>query len=155
MSGFTRLSNIVAVCVLGLALAACASGPLYSEMQGKIPNLAAYAGRIYIYRTGIIGAGVQPAVEINGLAVGSTKPEGFFYVDRPPGNYTITASIDVDRPLSLTLDAGQTRYVRLDVGFGWVVPSVHLELVPDAEGEKDISALHYTGQIGSAALQQP
>lgn len=146
MSHFRWIVKAVTVCVLGLTLAACAGGPKYSEMQNTIPNLPANNGRIYIYRTAVAGFAVQPDVKINGDVVGSAKPDGFFYVDYPPGNYTITTSTEVSRSLTLTLDSGQTRYVKLDISMGFFVGHVYPELVDDATGEKDIASLHYAAK---------
>lgn len=143
MSCLKWIAKAVTVCVFGLVLAACASGPKYSEMQSAIPNLTANTGRIYIYRTTAVGFAVQPDVKINGEVVGSAAPDGFFYVDRPPGNYTITTSTEVSRSLTLTLDSGQTRYVKLDISMGFFVGHVYPELVDDATGDKDIASLHY------------
>jgi hypothetical protein len=146
MGLFKRIAKSGAFFACCLTLAACASGPSFSEMSSKIPNLAADGGRIYIYRTTVLGAAVQPSVKVNGDVVGSAVPQGFFYVDRPPGSYKITTSTEVDRDLSLTLEAAQTRYVRLGISIGFFVGHVYPELVDNAEGQSDVSTLHYTGQ---------
>jgi len=146
MSCFKWVAKVFTVCVFGLALAACAGGPKYSEMQSTIPNLSANTGRIYIYRTAVVGFAIQPDVKINGEVVGSAAPDGFFYVDRPPGNYTITTSTEVSRSLTLTLASGQTRYVKLDISMGFFAGHVYPELVDDATGEKDIASLHYAAK---------
>jgi uncharacterized protein (DUF2141 family) len=140
-----RVSVVLAV-TSALALGACASGPTYSEMQTSIPSLAADKGRILIYRTTVAGFAIQPDVRVNGEVVGSAAPQGFFYVDRPAGSYTIAATTEVERSLSLTLAAGQTRYVRLAISIGLLAGHVSPELVDDAEGAKDISTLHYAGK---------
>lgn len=142
----TRSLFVVVTAIMALALGACASGPTYSSMQGSIPSLAADKGRIFIYRTAVIGAAVQPDVRVNGEVVGSAVPQGFFYVDRPAGNYTITTATEVERSLSVTLAQGQMRYVRLAISLGLFAGHVSPELVDDAEGAKDISDLHYTGK---------
>lgn len=149
MNHFIWVAKAVTVCVLGFTLAACAGGPKYSEMQNTIPNLAANTGRIYIYRTAVVGFAIQPDVKIDGEVVGSAKPDGFFYVDRPPGDYTITTSTEVKRSLTLTLASGQTRYVRLDISMGFFAGHVSPELVDDATGEKDVASLHYAGKTNS------
>ena len=134
-----------ALCLVSLCLIGCAGGPRYDEVSARIPPLAAGNGRIYIYRTAVVGAAVQPSVKINDEVVGSAKPKGFFYVDRPVGEYKITTSTEVERILSLSLEEGQTRYVRLGISIGFFIGHVYPELVDNARGEKDVSALHYTG----------
>lgn len=54
-------------------------------------------------------------------------------------------STEVDRSLSLTLEAGQTRYVRLGISFGFFVGHVYPELVDTSVGEEEIKELSYTG----------
>src|SRR5262249_29863447 len=145
-----RRAGLVAL-FLSLALGACASGPTYSEMQTSIPALAPDLGRIYVYRATVVGAAVQPSVLVNGTVAGNAKPLGFFYVDGPAGDYTISATTEVTRTLTLGLVAGQTRYVRLAMSLGFFVGHVSPELVDDARGAADISTLHYTGGITLSA----
>jgi hypothetical protein len=97
------------------------------------------AGRIYFYRTAVMGAAIQPDVKVNGQAVGSAKPQGFFYIDRPAGEYKIETSTEVTRTLSLVLEKGQARYVRLNISLGFFAGHVFPELVEDAVGTKEIA----------------
>jgi len=55
-------------------------------------------------------------------------------------------SIEVDRKLSLTLDKGQTRFVRLNISMGFFAGHVYPELVDQAIGEKEIQECRYTGK---------
>lgn len=130
---------------LVLLLTACASGPKYSEVASGFPALDPEQGRIYIYRPSSFGAAVRPNVTLNGAVVGEAISYGFFYVDRAPGDYTLMTSTEVDRSLSLTLQAGQTRYVRLGISFGFVVGHVYPELVDNTVGAEEIRKLSYTG----------
>jgi hypothetical protein len=114
-------------------------------MQSSLPALTSDNGRIFVYRSTVLGAAIQPSVKINGDVVGSAVPQGFFYVDRPPGDYEITTITEVTRTLSLHLDAGQTRYVRLGISMGFFVGHVYPELVDDAVGAAEIQELHYIG----------
>jgi hypothetical protein len=123
----------------------CATGPKYSQVKASFPALAPENGRIYFYRVTSLGAAVQPVVKINGEVIGTAKPSGFFYVDRPPGNYKVETSTEVKRQLSLELDKNQTRYVRLNISIGFFVGHVYPELVEDVIGEKEISDCSYTG----------
>ncbi|MCZ6849603.1 MAG: hypothetical protein O7F75_12250, partial [Alphaproteobacteria bacterium] len=72
--------------------------------------------------------------------------EGFVYADRPPGNYEIMTSTEVSRKLSFTLKKGQTRYVRLNVSFGFFVGHVYPELVEPQVGRDEIKGTRYTGK---------
>lgn len=132
--------------VIFMLLGCATSGPKFKELSPTISNLSQDSGRVYIYRTTSLGAAVQPNVKINGEVIGTAVPWGFFYVDRAPGNYEIMTSTEVDRKLSLTLDKGETRYVRLNISIGFLVGHVYPELVENEIGLKEIEECRYTGQ---------
>jgi hypothetical protein len=139
----TRRLAIVAMAAL---LAACASGPKHAEIQSSIPSVKAGEGRLYVYReSSMLGAAIQPSVLVNGKVVGQSKPGGFFFVDLPPGPVEVSTSTEVEKKLSLTLDAGQTRYVRTVIGFGLLVGRVYPELVDNAAGAKAVADTSYIG----------
>jgi hypothetical protein len=131
-----------------LLLAACASsGPTFSQANASVAPLAANNGRIYIYReSSMVGSAVQPSVKLDGVRVGDSIPGGYFYIDRPAGSYKISTSTEVERDLTLTLDAGQIRYVRTDISMGFLAGHVSPVLVEPAVAEKEIKDCHYTGQ---------
>ena len=131
--------------VLTLILGACASGPKFSEMQSSLPALAADQGRIFFYRTAVLGAAVQPSVKLNGEVVGSAVPNGFFFVDRSPGDYTVSTTTEVERSAMLGVHAGETQYVRLNIGMGFLVGRVSPELVHPEIGAEEVSKLSYAG----------
>lgn len=135
-----------------LLLAACASGPTYNDVAASIPTLDANLGRIYFLRSAsVLGAAIQPEIRLNGQAVGRSTPGGFFYVDEPPGAYTVVTTTEVERKISFDLTAGQTRYVRTAVGFGVLVGHVTPSLVWPDSAEAEIQDLHYTGNSIPAA----
>ena len=39
-----------------------------------------------------MGAAVQPDIKLNGEKVKTAKPHGFYFMDRDPGNYEVTAA---------------------------------------------------------------
>ncbi|HVM81812.1 MAG TPA: DUF2846 domain-containing protein [Stellaceae bacterium] len=143
MMSIARAAKTILAGLCLMLLAACASGPKFSEVQEKLAARPADSGRIYVYRTAIIGAAVQPAVKLNGEVIGSAVPQGFFYVDRPAGTYEVSTATEVTRNLSLTLEPGQTRYVRLGISIGFVVGHVYPELVDDTVGSAEIQQCHY------------
>jgi len=140
-----RAGTVVAI-VASVLLAACAtSGPKFSEMTASMSPAKPDMGRIYFYRTTVLGAAVQPSVRLNGEVIGKAVPNGFFYVDSPPGNYQVATETEVERKLTFTLEAGQVRYVRLNISMGFFVGHVYGELVDQAKGQKEIADLHFTG----------
>ena len=94
-------------------LAGCATEPASRRAQTPGPALAQDRGRIYFYRTSRTGTQVLPAVELNGLVVGASKPRSFFFVDRPPGRYIVEVA-GAASECALTLESGQKCYVRVD-----------------------------------------
>ncbi len=144
MKPITRRLAVVACAAL---LTACASGPKHAEVQASIPALKATEGRLYIYRSSsMLGAAIQPSVVVNGKVAGESKPGGFFFVDLAPGTVEVSTSTEVEKKLTLTLEAGQTRYVRTTVGFGLMVGRVYPELVDSAVGAKEIAETSYIGK---------
>ncbi|NIK87225.1 hypothetical protein FHS83_000543 [Rhizomicrobium palustre] len=118
-------------------------------MQSKLPAVAADAGRIFFYRpTAFLGAGsaVQPLVRIDGVEVGRSVPNGFFYVDHAPGALKIATSTEVTEETTLKLGAGETRYVRTDISMGLLVGRITPSVIDPDQALKDIQDLHYTGK---------
>jgi hypothetical protein len=135
----TRLIRLLFILSAFVLISGCAStGPKYSELAPTISKIPPDTGRLYIYRTTVLGAAVQPEIKLNGEVIGKAVPRGFVYVDKAPGTYEIITSTEVDRKLSLTLDKGQVRYVRLDISMGFFVGHVYPELVDSDVGEKEI-----------------
>ncbi|NTU42198.1 MAG: DUF2846 domain-containing protein [Nitrospirales bacterium] len=140
------LLKFVAVFIVSLSLWGCAtSGPKYSELLPTISTAPPDTGRIYIYRTAVFGFAVQPDVTLNGEVIGQAVPHGFFYVDKKAGTYEILTSTEVDRKLSLLLESGQTRYVRLNIAMGFFVGHVYPELIDPKIAEEEIQDCHYIG----------
>jgi hypothetical protein len=77
-------------------------------------------------------------VKLNGEKVGSAVPQGFFYVDRPAGDYEFTTTTELKKSLTFHLDAGQTRYVKLSISMGFMVGHVYPELVENTVGASEI-----------------
>jgi len=130
--------------LVALVITSCASGPKFKDYQSSISTLDSNHGRIFVYRNSAFGAAVQPYVKLNGEKIGEAIAQGFFYVDRPAGEYEIMTSTEVDRKLSFILERGQTRYVRLGISIGFFVGHVYPELVDMEVGEKEILDCKFT-----------
>ena len=140
---YIKTAFIVAAVAL---LSACAGGPKYAEVASAIPAQKSGEGRIYFYReSSMVGAAIQPDIQLNGAKVGESVPGGFFFVDQKPGSMKVATSTEVEKQLTFTLDPGQVRYVKTVIGFGLVAGRVYPELVDPATGRKDIESLSYTG----------
>ena len=137
-----RLFLVLAVA----AIAGCASGPKFSEMQSSMPTLKAGQGRIYVYRDSTFGAAMVPAVFVNDKEVGRSMANSFFYVDRDPGEYRISATTEVERSVSLALAAGETKYVKVSIGFGLFAGRPNFELANEAAAKTALQSLSYSGK---------
>ncbi|MBB6582011.1 DUF2846 domain-containing protein [Ralstonia solanacearum] len=127
-----------------VTVAGCASGPSYREMAGSIPTLSPQNGRVYFFRSSsMVGAAMQPDIKLNGQTVGESTPGGFFYVDRPAGRYTVSTATETEKTLSLSLDAGETKYVRTSVSVGLLAGRVVPTLEDAAVAQKAIEGLSY------------
>ena len=137
--------RLFACCLVALTLSACASGMKFIEMNPSTMPKDQDSGRIFFYRTTVLGAALRPDINLNGTKVGDAIAQGFFYVDRPPGNYEVVTSTEVDRKVTFVLEKGQTRFVKFSVSMGFFVGHVYGELVDSAEGLEDIKECKYTG----------
>jgi hypothetical protein len=141
--------TLLLACTTTLLVAGCASGPQYREMAASIPTLASDQGRVYFFReSSIFGATLQPDIKLNGQVVGRSTPGGFFYVDEPAGDYTAATRTEVERTVSFSLHAGETRYVRTTVGMGILIGHVTPTLEDGESATKTIADLKYTGPAG-------
>lgn len=137
--------GLFACCLFALMLSACASGVKFTEMNPSTMPIDQDSGRIFFYRTTVLGAALHPDIRLNGTKVGDSVPQGFFYVDRPPGNYEVVTSTEVDRKVTFVLEKGQTRFVKFSVSMGFFVGHVYGELVDSAVGLEEIKECKYTG----------
>ena len=123
----------------------CASGVKYADYENLIPALDTQQSRLYIYRVSAFGAAIQPEVRIDNFAVCKAVPEGFIFKDVRPGSHKVQCSTEVSRALSLTLKPGQTKYVRLDVSFGFIVGHISPKLIEEEVALKELKKCKYIG----------
>jgi Protein of unknown function (DUF2846) len=135
---------LLALCVA--TITGCASGPKFSEMQSKIPALKPTEGRIYVYRDSLFGAAITPAVYANGQEVGRSMANSFFYIDRPAGEYKISATTEVERSLSLALAPGESKFVKVTISMGLLAGRPNFELVNEAGARAALPSLSYSGK---------
>lgn len=136
---------VLAAALVGTAaLTGCATGPKFAEMSKTIPTLKAGEGRVYFFRSdSMLGAAIQPDIRLNKEVVGSSKPGGFFYVDRPAGSFSAATTTETEKTLSFTLDAGETKYVRSAPHFGVLVGRIVLELEDPAKAQAEVEKLSF------------
>jgi len=146
-----RVEKFIPLLVLfAFALSGCATtGAKYSEMKTSLTSVPADVGRIYFYRLArFFGSGIRPPVMLNGEMIGAAIPNGFFYVDRPSGNYEVSlptrfGRAKVEKTMNFILDKGQTRYVRMNMSIDLLIYMVIPELVDKDVAESEMDSLRY------------
>ena len=85
-------------------------------------------GRIFFFREKrFVGSGMETPIRVNGEVVGNAMTGGYFYVDRPPGTYLIACDKrrkDEKNEISITLNAGETKYIRTSFKDWQVFPAI-------------------------------
>jgi hypothetical protein len=140
---FYLLGGLLAICAV---LGGCASGPKLNSVQDTIPKLPDDRGRVYFYRTQVLGFAIQPSINLNGQKVGSCVPNGVSIADMAPGSYVATAATEVEHKVSFSLDKGEEKFIRCEISMGLFVGHANLELVDPATGRGEIQDLSFTGQ---------
>ncbi|BAV33080.1 hypothetical protein SCL_0760 [Sulfuricaulis limicola] len=142
-----RAVNITIAAIVFILLTGCAAtGPLYSDISASIPPVSANKGRIYFYRSDtMFGAAITSDISLNGKVVGKSERASVFYVDQAPGNCVVSTSTEVEKQLTFTLAANETRYVHTSVSMGVLVGRINAKLVNATEAKSEIAGLHYIG----------
>jgi hypothetical protein len=146
----------IAAIGLVMLLTGCASGVKYNDMKESITAIQPGQGRIYFMRSGsMMGAALQPNINLDSKPIGVSKPGGFFYVDAAPGSHDVATSTEVTNHLTFVLAPGETKYVKTSVGFGLVVGHIVPELINADEAKEMLPDLSYlTGDQNKPAPQQ-
>ncbi|MGD0145059.1 MAG: DUF2846 domain-containing protein [Rhizomicrobium sp.] len=143
---FRILAIAVAICALVPLNAAYARGPSFGFHQEDEPAVRKDLARIYFYRPrSMFGGTVQPYVLVDGYNVGVSRTGGYFYYDVAPGTHVVNAPTEVDEPISVTVTAGQTIFVRFHADFGVVEGHMIPELVTTEQGQSEIRACDFDG----------
>jgi len=151
IKSFSLIGSVVLTAAL---MTGCASGPKYAEVAKSIPTLQADQGRVYFFRSAsMFGAAIQPDIRLNNEVVGTSQPGGFFYLDRPAGQYVAATSTETEKTLSFVLDAGETKYVRTSPSFGVIAGRMVPTLETPEAAQKELPELSYTGKPAAAAAK--
>lgn len=143
MQIFRLLVIAVAMFLTGCA----ATGPRYAEVEASFPTLRSGYGRLVVYRPGGLGGAVQPDIKLNGEVIGKSQPQGFFFVDRTAGRYTVSARTEIETTLDAELVEGNTTYVQTSITMGLFVGHPRLTLQSESTAIQQLPHLAYTGAI--------
>lgn len=146
--------RVLSLVLAGAMFSGCAGGPKFGEVRAQLPQLAQSKGRIFFYRDrSPFGSAMQPQIVLNDEVVGKSQPGGFFIVDRPAGDYSVTCSTEVTKKLTFTLAANEKKYIRTRVNLGVLVGHVEPSLESEEEAIKTLEATSYTGDALSGAAK--
>ena len=145
-----------ALVLAGAFLAGCASGPKFSEVSSSILPIPAAEGRIYFFRSSsMMGAALQPDIRLDGEVVGSSKPGGFFYVDRPAGSHTAATATEIEKTLTFDLAVGETKYLRTSPSFGVLMGHISFDIEDPQKAMAEIRTLSLTGTVVTGSSVPP
>jgi hypothetical protein len=140
------VKSVLTLLAIVLITGCAATGPRLSEISASIPPVPADKGRVYFFRgTTVLGAAITSDIRLNDRVVGVSQRSSFFYVDEAPGNCTVSTATEVERQLTFTLAAGETKYVRTSVSMGVLVGRVNSILESPNIAIAEIANLSYTG----------
>ena len=149
------MRNLIRVlcCAAALSLL-CAAGNAVA--QTALPPLNPSLGRVVIYRPWHYAGGASGSmIALNGKLVGICRAGKYFYVDTPPGTYymgtyyvSLGAMVKAGEQ-TLAVHAGQTDYVKLNVGFAYSI-----DMVPANKATSDLASVHYDPSAGSEDAAQ-
>lgn len=142
-----RIFRLLVIAVAIFLTGCAATGPRYAEVEASFPTLRSGYGRLVVYRSGGLGPAVQPDIKLNGEVIGKSQPQGFFFVDRAAGRYTVSARTEVETTLDAELVEGDTTYVQTSITMGLFVGHPRLTLQSESTAVQQLPQLAYTGGI--------
>lgn len=142
----SRLGGYAFVVVCMSVIAGCATGKTIQETKETTAPIPEGMGRIVVYRTGLLGAAIQPGISIDGTKTGSCQPNGAFLADVAPGDHVVSAKTEVMRETLVHVTAGESSYIRCSIGMGFIVGQPQLEVVSPGTGKLESEKLALTGK---------
>ena len=133
---------IILMAVVFLFLTGCASAPKAPAEEDQSrkafnPPPEDKAG-LYVYRNSLFGSILKKSIYLNGVLLGKTAPNTYFYKEITPGNHTLSTEAEFGRnDLQLVTQAGRNYYVKLGKKFGGLV-GTNLIIVDEEEGMEGV-----------------
>jgi hypothetical protein len=118
--------SLALVAVAGALLTGCGSVKLADPARGNelkqfAPNKA--VGQVYVCRNStFFGAGVKPAIEIDGKPIGNVGRSNFAYAELAPGEHIVVAkTLEHDSKMPFTIAAGEQKFFQTWISMGVIV----------------------------------
>lgn len=118
--------SLALVAVTATVLSACGTVRLADPARGeqlKQFTPSPSAGQVYVCRNStFFGAGVKPAIEVDGKIIGNVGRNNFAYIELPPGEHVVVAkTLEHDSKMPFTIAAGQQKFFQTWISMGIVV----------------------------------
>jgi len=127
---------ILAASVLAISGCAATLGPQF-EAVTAVPSGKAL---VYIYRTPkFAGGGVSYEIHHGDKIITRLSSGGYYPYITDPGEVEIWAKTESRASVTLNLKAGETKYVKGEVGMGFFVGRPKLQVVDNATGAEEIT----------------
>jgi hypothetical protein len=140
----TRL-NFLIVSVLTTLIIACA--PVDYSQKAVFPEANSDTALIYFYRTpGLIGSTYRFNVSENNQVVGAMAQDSYFYLFTDAGKHHYSVddrNIEKGASVQLTVEAGKTYYIKVDVDYQVLGGKPVFSQVSEAEAMKLLPSRKY------------
>ena len=111
-------------------------GPAYSKVD-KIPD---NTGLVYLYRpSAFFAGGLSYNVKTGETVITTLKNGGYYPYFSDPGEKEFWAKTEAKSSVTLDVKAGQTYYIKGEVGVGILIARPHLMVVDPEIAEKEIA----------------
>ena len=141
----TRAQRLLGALMAGmvvLMLSAChARGPVVSESLDLLPSLPSGMARVMIFADQETAGISRAEVFLNGRRLGKVQASGVYVADVLPGVQTVSLGSELGHSTAFRATAGQTHYIRLNGGAGFLIGAITPVEVPPEEGAAAVAPL--------------
>ncbi len=135
---FLTLSGVAVLFASG-----CATVPMASATQdAALKTFAAPPAdkaALYIYRNSFAGQALKKNVYVDGEFLGESANKVYFHKEVAPGQHVISTESEFsDNSLTLDVKGGINYFIRQYIKIGVFVGGANLEVVSEAEGQKNV-----------------
>lgn len=140
---FKKIIFITAIIFISLLTGCAASVPMASKEQDNalkaFSKPAADKAGLYIYRTTGVGGLLKKKVFLDGVLLGETAPNIYFYREITPGEHQISTESEFgDNTITFQAESGKNYFVEQYIKMGLFVGGANLEIVSEEEGMKQV-----------------
>lgn len=139
--------NITTITLCALMLTGCASVNMASKEESdkakQFSAPAAGSAGLYVYRNSFVGKALKKDVKVDGICLGESAPDVFFYTQLEGGkkHKIETESEFSPNALEVFMEAGKNYFVRQFIKLGAFVGGADLEQIPEEQGKADVAKL--------------